>query len=72
MNKIIIFAAFVITLSIHFFLDSASLEPNTNWTDATELTQQPQLTGYELYFIEDEYFLGFSYALAIAFIVFAI
>ncbi len=72
MNKIIIIAAFVITLSIHFFLDSASLEPNANWADATELTQQPQLTGYELYFTVGDYFLGLSYAMAIAFTIFAL
>ena len=72
MNKIIIAASFVITLSIHLFLDSASLEPNANWADAMELTQQTQLTGYELYFIDGEYFLGLSYALAIAFTVFAL
>jgi hypothetical protein len=71
-TKFIIIAAFVITLSIHFLLDSASLEPNANWADATELSQQPQLTGYELYFIDGEYFLGLSYALAIAFTVFAL
>ena len=72
MNRIFILASFVITLAIHFFLDSASLEPNANWADATELTQQPQLTGYELYFIDGEYFLGLSYALSIAFTVFAL
>lgn len=72
MNKIIIVAAFVITLLIHFFLVSASLEPNANWADATKLTQQSQLTGYQLYFIDGEYFLGLSYAMAIAFTVFAL
>ena len=72
MNKIIVIAAFIITLLIHFFLDSASLEPNANWADATELTQQPRLSGYELYFIDGEYFLGLSYALAIAFTMFAL
>ena len=72
MNKIIIAASFVITLSIHLFLDSASLESNASWADATELTRQPQLSGYELYFIDGEYFLGLSYAMAIAFTVFAL
>ncbi|VAX29445.1 hypothetical protein MNBD_IGNAVI01-168 [hydrothermal vent metagenome] len=72
MLKIIIAAAFLITLSIHFFLDSASLEPNANWADASELTQQTQLTGYELYFRDGEYFLGLSYAMAAAFTIFAL
>ncbi len=70
MLKIIIAASFLITLSIHFFLDSKSLEPNGNWADATALTQQTQLTGYELYFTDWEYFLGLSYAMAVAFTVF--
>ena len=66
MLKIFIAAAFLITLSLHFFLDSASLEPNDNWADAAELTQQTKPTGYELYFTEGEYILGLSYAMAIA------
>lgn len=72
MLKIIITATFLITLSIHFFLDSASLEPNANWADVSKLTQHTQLTGYELYFTEGEYFLGLSYAMAAAFTIFAL
>jgi hypothetical protein len=72
MNKIFIIAAFAITLSIHFLVTSASLEPNSKWADATEFNQQPQLTGYELYIRDGEYFLGLSYAMAMAFTVFAL
>lgn len=72
MNKIIIIVSFVIILSIHSFLVSDSLEPNANWADAAELTKQPQLTGYQLYFRDGEYFLGLSYAMAVAFTVFAL
>ena len=42
------------------------------WVDSGKISDQPVLTGYQLYFQEKEYFLGLSYAMAIAFTVFTI
>lgn len=72
MNRVLSVTAFLITLGIHFFWVSSELEPNTVWTDVEELSEQPNLSGYELYFQDEEYFLGLSYALAIAFTIFAL
>jgi hypothetical protein len=72
LSKVLSIVAFLITLGIHFFRVSSELEPNTLWIDSGELSAQPGISGYELYFLEKEYFLGLSYALAIAFTVFAI
>jgi hypothetical protein len=68
----IIILGFVITLIIHFLWVSQDLEPNSVWADSIELSEQPQLSGYELYLKDGEYFLGLSFAIAIAFSVFAI
>lgn len=42
------------------------------WVDSGAISNQPTLSGYQIYFQEKEYFLGLSYAMAIAFTVFAI
>lgn len=72
MNKALSIIAFLVTLGIHFLWVGSKLEANALWIDSGELSSQPQISGYELYFQDEEYFLGFSYALAIAFTVFAI
>lgn len=59
-------------LIIHFLWVSHDLEPNSIWADSIQLSEQPQLSGYDLYFRDGEYFLGLSFAGAIAFTVFAI
>ena len=72
MNTALRIIAFIIVLAIHFVWKSADLEPKSSWADSMELAQQSQLSGYELYFRDGEYFLGLSYALAAAFTVFAL
>ncbi len=72
MNRALSIIVFLLTLGIHFFWVSSELEPNALWIDSGELSNQPRISGYELYFQDEEYFLGLSYALAIAFTIFAI
>ena len=72
LNNVVRIIALTAALIIHFFWVSSELEPNTVWADSAELSEIPRLTGYQLYFQEKEYFLGLSYALAIAFTLFAI
>lgn len=63
---------FCAVLLVHFFWKSAELQPNSAWVDAAELSEQAGMSGYSLYFQDNEYFLGLSYALALAFSVFAL
>jgi hypothetical protein len=71
LNNVVKIIAFAAVLILHFLWVSPELEPNTVWADSAELSETPQSTGYQLYFQEKEYFLGLSYALAIAFTLFA-
>jgi hypothetical protein len=71
LNRVVRIIAFTAVLIIHFLWVGSELEPNTVWADAAELSESPRLTGYQLYFQEKEYFMGLSYALAIAFTLFA-
>jgi hypothetical protein len=71
LSKVAAVASFVVVLALHFVWTSSKLEPNSVWVDSVEL-QGEKVAGYHLYFQDGEYFLGLSYALAIAFSVFAI
>lgn len=71
-NKLVILISFLTVFAIHFIWVSSELEPNAVWADSIELSEQAQLSGYDLYFKDGEYFLGLSFAFAIAFTVFAI
>lgn len=61
---------FCLTLLIHFFWVSRTLSPKTQWADIKAVSGN-NLSGYAIYFQDGEYFFGLSYALAIAFTLFA-
>jgi len=71
-HKIIVLTSFLIVFITHFIWVSSELEPRSVWIDSIELSEQPPLSGNDLYFKDGEYFLGLSFAVAIAFTVFAI
>ena len=81
MNKILILLkqgvslsmiSFLITFIIHFLIVGKDLQPHTTtWADMEELAGT-SVSGYQIYFLDGEYFMGLSYALAIAFTIFAL
>lgn len=70
--RLFILLSFFTVFATHFLWVSSELEPNALWIDSGELSAQSRISGYDLYFQDEEYFLGLSYALAIAFTIFAL
>jgi hypothetical protein len=69
-QKIISTVGFLLTLIIHFLWVSRDLTPKLQWTDIKNIPKNT-ISGYEMYFQDGEYYFGLSYALAIAFTLFA-
>jgi len=69
-QKIISTVGFCLTLLIHFFWVSKNLAPQLQWSDIKTVSENT-LSGYQMYFQDGEYYFGLSYALAIAFTLFA-
>ncbi|KUJ55349.1 MULTISPECIES: hypothetical protein [Chryseobacterium] len=69
-QKIISVIGFCLTLLIHFFWVSKDLSPKIQWADVKAISIN-SISGYEMYFQDGEYYFGLSYALAIAFTLFA-
>lgn len=72
MSKIAVAISLIAVLIIHFVWVGFRLTPNPVWVDSAELSEQAGGGNYRLYFQDQDYFLGFSYALAVAFSVFAL
>jgi len=70
-QKIISIIGFCITLLIHFIWVSKDLAPKMQWADVKAVTANTS-TGYAIYFQDGEYYFGLSYALAVAFTLFAL
>jgi len=71
-RKATVIISFLVVLASHVVWKSSALEPKTVWVDTAQLSNQANLSGYALYVQDKEYFLGLSYALAVAFTVFAL
>jgi hypothetical protein len=69
-QKIISTIGFLLTLIIHFFWVSQDLAPNLQWADVKTVSEN-NVSGYEMYFQDEAYYFGLSYALAVAFTLFA-
>jgi hypothetical protein len=69
-QKIISAIGFFFTLLIHFFWVSKDLSPKVQWADVKAVSENA-ISGYAMYFQDREYYFGLSYALAIAFTLFA-
>lgn len=70
-QKIIIIVGFLLTLFIQFIWISRDLRPKTQWADVKAVSEN-NLSGYEVYFQDGEYYFGLSYAIAVAFTLFAL
>jgi hypothetical protein len=69
-QKIISTIGFLLTLIIHFLWVSRDLAPKLQWADINSVPENT-ISGYAMYFQDGEYYFGLSYALAIAFTLFA-
>lgn len=69
-QKIISTIGFLLTLIIHFLWVSRDLAPKLQWADINSVPKNT-ISGYAMYFQDGEYYFGLSYALAIAFTLFA-
>jgi len=69
-QKIISTIGFFFTLLIHFIWVSKDLAPKVQWADVKTASENT-ISGYAMYFQDGEYYFGLSYALAIAFTLFA-
>jgi hypothetical protein len=70
-QKTTIIIGFLLTLFIQFIWISKDLSPKTQWADVKAVSEN-NVSGYEIYFQDSEYFFGLSYAIAIAFTLFAL
>jgi hypothetical protein len=70
-QKIIIIIGFFLTLFIQVIWISKDLNPKTQWADVKAVSEN-NVSGYEIYFQDGEYYFGLSYAIAIAFTLFAL